>query len=272
MPQYQLKAGDNAILLELDPDPDGDDDRCVLEVVDAKGCVSEVTVPVSYVKPASVRMSPFEWVITQLIRVIVLTLWLVIGFLLWVPLLVRMISSLAFNAMVSTYTKADVGEVQLALREAVSFYGRGFSTINRAVSEDATTYLASRPMGATAWKKLIQEIFWATLFWLMTLAMFSQFYDRFVRSVPPQKQQESKPLLSDRVAEPQSPAFPKHLEERLFPEHLVGKSIEEIQKMINEINEATKGKQRTDIQTANFELLGKERNRLRKILKTQNKK
>jgi len=54
LPEYQLKAGDIATLVDFVPHPSGGEDGCVLEVFNAVGeSIVVVTVPVSAVEALS---------------------------------------------------------------------------------------------------------------------------------------------------------------------------------------------------------------------------
>ena len=50
----------------------------------------------------------FIWQIKQVVRIVVLLIWSVLGFLLWIPLLVRMTFYFTFMVMASTFARADM--------------------------------------------------------------------------------------------------------------------------------------------------------------------
>jgi hypothetical protein len=95
-----------------------------------------------------------------------LGLWAVIGFLLWVPLMGRMIA-IFFSAIISTmFTGRDPTQARMALDYAVTFYSRGFELIDASMSgtlRNNGPFLI--PEGEHLWR-VLRELLFAILFWL----------------------------------------------------------------------------------------------------------
>ncbi|MDJ0727942.1 MAG: DUF4926 domain-containing protein [Prochloraceae cyanobacterium] len=54
LPEYELKTGDIATLIDFVPHPTGGEDGCILEVFNAVGeSIAVITVPLSAIKPLS---------------------------------------------------------------------------------------------------------------------------------------------------------------------------------------------------------------------------
>src|SRR6266851_8504421 len=69
-----------------------------------------------------------NWLV-KLVSVFVIVIWVVLGFLLWVPLLTRMIFVFTAAVVASMYTGRDPTHARHALEAAMSFYSRGFVLI-----------------------------------------------------------------------------------------------------------------------------------------------
>jgi hypothetical protein len=102
-----------------------------------------------------------------------LALWAGIGFLLWLPLVLRAMARFVFalaGSMLNGERPVKAGE---NLREAVSFYRRGFSVAVDAVFHDAKKVrheegtVRRRPRMTP--RDFVFEILWATVFWYVLL-------------------------------------------------------------------------------------------------------
>lgn len=110
--------------------------------------------------------------LTWTILSICLALWAAIGFLLWLPLVVRAMARFSFalaGSMLSGERPIRAGE---NLREAVSFFRRGFSVAVDAVFHDPTKEKKeeARPRRKRlSPRDFVFEVLWATVFWYLLL-------------------------------------------------------------------------------------------------------
>jgi hypothetical protein len=74
-------------------------------------------------------MALFISFVTAIVTVIVLGIWLVVGFLLWIPLLTRMMLIFIAAIIASLYSNKDPTNAQLGLEKAIRFYAEGVETI-----------------------------------------------------------------------------------------------------------------------------------------------
>jgi hypothetical protein len=123
----------------------------------------------------------YEWI--QLgIRMFVLTLsismWTVLGFLVWVPLLLRAVLLMAAAVLYSTLLRRDTRRAEARLAHAMEFYPRGYERIFQAVAgkrgadldDDDRPSLRERVSGATL---LIVELLMSVAFWYIIGAALS---------------------------------------------------------------------------------------------------
>jgi len=109
--------------------------------------------------------------ITLFVKVLVTCTWAVIGFFIWVPLLMRMVAYFVGIVGLSTYQRVDVRQAQRKLDFATSFYARGFKQVQDSVqslnSEDHYELVAhSEPIDfAHFLKTTVVDFVWAMAFW-----------------------------------------------------------------------------------------------------------
>lgn len=72
-------------------------------------------------------------VLYLLIEFFILGIWAVLGFLLWIPLLTRMMTAFVGTVIMSLYTNSDITRAKTSLEAAVTFYSRGFRLISDAL-------------------------------------------------------------------------------------------------------------------------------------------
>jgi hypothetical protein len=111
--------------------------------------------------------------LTWTILSICLALWAAIGFLLWLPLVFRAMANFSFALAASMLNGERPVKAGENLREAVSFYRRGFSVAVDAVFHDAKK---ARNEGAGVRRRprmsprdFVFEVLWATVFWYVLL-------------------------------------------------------------------------------------------------------
>ncbi len=110
-----------------------------------------------------------------LVRYVVLgttiAIWTVLGFLCWVPLLVRMTASFSVAILYCTLTNADSSYLRDPLDGAITFYSRGFSMIITILSPNREDL----PIGSRfefQGERVLLEIAWAVVFWASILFLF----------------------------------------------------------------------------------------------------
>lgn len=105
---------------------------------------------------------------------IALVVWTVVGFILWIPLLLREILAFVGALTFVTLTNGDPAPAGRRLRRATSFYRRGFETATRCVLADPGDG-SDDAAGATPVPKPVQtrpvllEIAWALVVWYPVL-------------------------------------------------------------------------------------------------------
>ncbi len=109
--------------------------------------------------------------ITGFVKLFVTCTWAVIGFLIWVPLLMRMVAYFVGIVGLSTYQRVDVRQAQRRLDFATSFYARGFRQVQESVqsldSEEHYDLIPhSEPIDlAHFFKTTVVDFVWAIAFW-----------------------------------------------------------------------------------------------------------
>lgn len=102
--------------------------------------------------------------------IIVWGLWLVIGPLLWIPLLVRSFAFVTFNLMAAVVTGASMAPAQVSLDMALTLYGRGFRAAMTILDTNTITGGQALPQ-ASGYGRLVGELVYVVLFWLATIAL-----------------------------------------------------------------------------------------------------
>ncbi len=107
----------------------------------------------------------FVVAVREFVRLIVLTIWLLVGILFWIPLLTRTIWTFTWNIVVSSFTGTNVAHAQRGLDRAIKFYAAGFKTINRAVSRGPVTDSQDRGPNSRFLWGLLPDLAFTVIFW-----------------------------------------------------------------------------------------------------------
>lgn len=103
------------------------------------------------------------------ILAICLALWAVVGFILWVPLLLRSMLHFSFALSQSMLQGAEPVEAGRVLRETVAFYRRGFTVaIDAVFGESPRKKEREREVGLSP-RRLLFEVLWAVVVWYLVL-------------------------------------------------------------------------------------------------------
>jgi hypothetical protein len=101
-----------------------------------------------------------------LIGSLCVVLWAVVGFVLWIPMLTRMILIFAAAQMKAVYTNADTTNAERGLDFAVTFYLKGFMRYISFAVGHRSAYGPMYPESERLTWMFIFEIFFAVLFWV----------------------------------------------------------------------------------------------------------
>jgi hypothetical protein len=107
---------------------------------------------------------------TAIILVAILLVWLVVGVVFWLPWILRASFLFVLSLMESTFQGTKPKDAAKVLRDAVSFYKRGFEVAIEMVTREELDELddeddAARPEGG----RLLREMVWAALVWYFIL-------------------------------------------------------------------------------------------------------
>lgn len=124
----------------------------------------ETRAPIDLAIPT--HNSGFIRVLVTVIGAALLCMWAVVGFLLWIPLMTRMIL-LFFSAVISTmFTGRDPTHARISLDYAITFYSRGFELIRDSMR--GTLHRSGPfaiPEGDHLWR-VVRELLFAIFFWV----------------------------------------------------------------------------------------------------------
>jgi hypothetical protein len=99
-----------------------------------------------------------------------LLMWGVIGFLLWIPLLVRATFSFSVSLVHATLTTQTADRAGMVLKDAINFYRRGFMVAIDAVHGTAKANPDDLPMErGVSFGSAINELVWALVSWYSLL-------------------------------------------------------------------------------------------------------
>lgn len=109
-------------------------------------------------------------VVTGIILLLILLVWLVVGVVFWIPWVLRASFLFLLSLMESTFQGTRPTEAAKVLRDAVSFYKRGFEVAIEMVGreeldDEEEEEDAVRPEGG----RLLKEILWAAVVWYFLL-------------------------------------------------------------------------------------------------------
>lgn len=120
--------------------------------------------------PDDSRLGTAFRVITWCVLGIVMVVWGVVGFIFWLPLMLRETARFSVSLVQSAMTGADLGAEGERLKEAVDFYKRGFELAYSAVMKTEPR-TSSRPSVPINGKFLVNQALWAALVWWLLLSL-----------------------------------------------------------------------------------------------------
>lgn len=110
----------------------------------------------------------------EIIAYVAYAFWAVLGFIFWIPLLVRIIAafcaSLAYNMVVQN--PGAIQKSRISLELAISFYAKGFSIIRETIFEPNKKVTAN-PAEEFHIYSFIAQLVWTIIFWS---TLFLPFY------------------------------------------------------------------------------------------------
>lgn len=111
------------------------------------------------------------WILRPLVFVIggfVLLVWSLLGFYLWIPMLIRTCAAFSLAIVGAVVSGHDMSRAERALSAAIGFYTRGFSVIYQSVSRVWHGRTSQPVLGgeaAISWKCSIIEFCLASAMW-----------------------------------------------------------------------------------------------------------
>jgi hypothetical protein len=111
-----------------------------------------------YLKTANTVFKVLTWAILF----VVLVVWAVVGAVFWIPLLVRAMLRFCVNLIEAMFEGQKPVRAARTLKEAVSFYRRGFVVAIEVVTKEE---IADAAEGPVTENRLLFEVFWALLVW-----------------------------------------------------------------------------------------------------------
>lgn len=111
-----------------------------------------------YLKTANTVFKVLTWAILF----VVLVVWAVVGAVFWIPLLVRAMLRFCINLIEAMFEGQKPVRAARVLKDAVSFYRRGFIVAIEVVTQEEIAQEADGPITEN---RLVFEIFWALLVW-----------------------------------------------------------------------------------------------------------
>ena len=119
----------------------------------------------------SERFDAFHRVLTWSILSVCLAVWAVVGFVFWVPLMLRSMFRFTFALGGSMLAGQEPVEAGRILRDTVSFYRRGFTVAIGAVFGDVIEEKkkSNRKPVRMSSRNLFFEVMWSAVFWYVAL-------------------------------------------------------------------------------------------------------
>lgn len=112
-----------------------------------------------------------SWIV-RVVSVFVIAIWVVLGFLLWIPLLTRMIFVFVAAVISSMYTGHDPTHARHALEAAMSFYSRGFVLILDSMKGNLQKHGPFAIPETTHLSRMLWELAFSVFFWLGIIGMY----------------------------------------------------------------------------------------------------
>jgi len=111
----------------------------------------------------------FIFIIRLIVTFVVLGIWTVIGFVLWIPLLTRMIAYFSGIVVTSAFSrKVSTDEAQKHLNFAIEFYVYGYKKVLEVLQRDDDEIESQSPTPIDLWelvKTVLVDIIWTLMFW-----------------------------------------------------------------------------------------------------------
>lgn len=107
--------------------------------------------------------------ITWAILAVVLLVWAVVGAIFWIPLLLRAMLRFSISHIEAIFEGHKPAEAARILRDAVSFYRRGFVVAVEVVTREPVD---RREEGPVKENRLLLEFLWALLVWYFIFLLF----------------------------------------------------------------------------------------------------
>ena len=108
-------------------------------------------------------------VLTWVVLFVVLLVWAVVGAVFWIPLMIRAMLRFSISLIESMFEGHKPATAARILRDAVSFYRRGFVVAVEVVTGEQPS---SQEEGPVAQNRLLLEILWALLVWYFIFLLF----------------------------------------------------------------------------------------------------
>jgi len=108
-------------------------------------------------------------VLTWVVLFVVLTVWAVVGAVFWIPLLLRAMLRFSISLIEAMFEGHKPSRAARILRDAVSFYRRGFVVAVEVVTREPAR---DDEEGPVTEHRLLLEILWALLVWYFIFLIF----------------------------------------------------------------------------------------------------
>ena len=109
--------------------------------------------------------------ITWVILSVVLLVWAVVGAIFWIPLLLRAMLRFSISLIEAIFEGHKPTRAAKILRDAVSFYRRGFVVAVEVVTREPVD---QREEGTVTENRLLLEFLWALLVWYFIFLLFGR--------------------------------------------------------------------------------------------------
>jgi hypothetical protein len=119
--------------------------------------------------PALEVMNYVFLVLTWVILVVVLVVWALVGAIFWIPLLIRAMLRFCLSLIEAMFEGHKPTTAARILRDAVSFYKRGFTVAIEVVTGEE---IEDSKEGRVKENRLLLEVLWALLVWYFIFLLF----------------------------------------------------------------------------------------------------
>ena len=129
------------------------------------GQTEETSAPSPYLKAMNHVFTALTWVILF----VVLLVWAVVGAVFWIPLMIRAMLRFSISLIESVFEGHKPARAAQTLRNAVSFYRRGFVVAVEVVTKEK---VREEEEGSVGQNRLLLEVLWALLVWYFIALLF----------------------------------------------------------------------------------------------------